>query len=382
MSETGVGMRPRRIKNALCMFLPLLFLAGCPGPESTQVKPSVPEPVKESAIPGFPTLRKDIIVGDNPFWVAVSPDGRYAYVSNSGSSTVTIIQTSDLTVVSTFGVKASPAGLSISPDGKILILTSRSAREVNLYSLSSGQPVLTATVPLDYEPEFAAFSPDGAYVLVTHPTFAMVSVIRVSDHRLLNTISVFGNPTCAAFLPDGTLAYVGTNHVRENLNVLKRDGASFSLLQTVQSGTLPQCLAPSLDGKTVYITDNHSQNLTLVDTASQNTKGGNITVQEGPAGIAVTPSGKYAYVANHLSNSVSVIDLGQGKTVGSVSVNGSPWGIAFSPDGSLAFVTESENILPAQRDLYQRQRSAGNQVTGVNEFRSQTLTVLNTNDYH
>lgn len=43
-------------------------------------------------VPAPPTIT-DIPVGDNPAGVAVSPDGRRAYITNHGSGTVSVIDT-------------------------------------------------------------------------------------------------------------------------------------------------------------------------------------------------------------------------------------------------------------------------------------------------
>ena len=44
------------------------------------------------------TVISTVAVGDWPYGVAVSPDGEYVYVSNSGDDTVSVIRTCDSTV--------------------------------------------------------------------------------------------------------------------------------------------------------------------------------------------------------------------------------------------------------------------------------------------
>jgi len=39
----------------------------------------------------IPTVTATIRVGNGPVWVVVSPDGRHAYITNSGSGTVSVI---------------------------------------------------------------------------------------------------------------------------------------------------------------------------------------------------------------------------------------------------------------------------------------------------
>src|SRR6266487_3749206 len=59
-------------------------------------------------------------------------------------------------------------------------------------------------------------------------------------------------------------------------------------------------------------------------------------------GIAITPDGKYAYVADHGTGQVSVITL-SGPSVATPIAAIYPIGIAISPDGTRAYVGNSGN---------------------------------------
>jgi YVTN family beta-propeller protein len=65
--------------------------------------------------PGVDNIR----VGNRPFWVAVSPDGSLAYVTNLNlnAGTVSVINTATNTVIDTIPVGTQPFGVAVSPDG-------------------------------------------------------------------------------------------------------------------------------------------------------------------------------------------------------------------------------------------------------------------------
>ena len=66
-----------------------------------------------------------------------------------------------------------------------------------------------------------------------------------------------------------------------------------------------------------------------------------ITVGSSPWGMAVTPDGSRAYVANNGGNSVSVINLNTNTVVNTISFgSGAPYAVAITPDGSEVWVTE------------------------------------------
>jgi YVTN family beta-propeller protein len=98
-----------------------------------------------------------IEVGHGPPGVAVTPYGAFAYVANEGSFDVSVIRTSDNTVVATVAVGAGPFDVAVTPD--------------------------------------------GAFAYVTHEFSDNVSVIRTSDNTVVATVAVGANPLFVAFAP-------------------------------------------------------------------------------------------------------------------------------------------------------------------------------------
>jgi YVTN family beta-propeller protein len=96
-------------------------------------------------------------------------------------------------------------------------------------------------------------------------------------------------------------------------------------------GTHPFGLAITPDGTTAYVANQLSASVTPIDTAT-NTPGPGIAVGVGPFGAAFTPDGATAYVANQVSNSVTPIDTTT-KTAGlEIAVGNTPEGVAVTPD--------------------------------------------------
>ena len=64
------------------------------------------------------TVTRDTIrVGNSPIWVAVSPDGRRAYITDFRSDSVSVIDTATDTVIAAISVGVGPRGVVVSPDG-------------------------------------------------------------------------------------------------------------------------------------------------------------------------------------------------------------------------------------------------------------------------
>ena len=59
--------------------------------------------------------------------MAVTPNGAYAYVTNDGSSTVSVISTATNTVTATVTVGNTPYGVAVTPNGAYAYVTNEAA---------------------------------------------------------------------------------------------------------------------------------------------------------------------------------------------------------------------------------------------------------------
>src|ERR1700761_4643434 len=77
-----------------------------------------------------------------------------------------------------------------------------------------------------------------------------------------------------------------------------------------------------------FIGNRASNDVSVVNTTTNQRVGSPIEVGDGPSSPAITPDGRYAYVDNAFGGSVSVIDTVARETVGEpIAVDGDPFGI-------------------------------------------------------
>jgi gliding motility-associated-like protein len=100
----------------------------------------------------------------------------------------------------------------------------------------------------------------------------------------------------------------------------------------------PEGVAVSPDGSRVYVTNENVSGITVISTAT-NTVINVFPVGKFPFGLAVSPDGKKLYVANQADNTVSVINTATYATIATIAVGNNPYGVAVSPDGSRVYVT-------------------------------------------
>ena len=117
------------------------------------------------------------------------------------------------------------------------------------------------------------------------------------------------------------------------------DTASNMVVATVPVGTFPDGVAVTPDGKHAYVAnDIFPGTVSVIDTAT-NTVAATITVGNAPHGVAVTPDGKHAYVASGFDGTVSVIATASNTVVATVRVGNQAIGVTVTPDGKHAYIT-------------------------------------------
>src|SRR5271157_2372743 len=87
-----------------------------------------------------------------------------------------------------------------------------------------------------------------------------------------------------------------------------------------------------------YISNNLSNDVSVIDTGTNAVVGAPIPVGMLPEGVAVSPDGRFVYVANTNSNTISVINAVTNTVVASPAVGNFPLGVAVTPDGKFAYV--------------------------------------------
>src|SRR5215470_11885649 len=91
-----------------------------------------------------------------------------AYITNSGSNTVSVIDTATNTVVSTIPVGISPAGVAVTPDGSNVYVTNFTSNTVSVIDTATNTVV--STIPVGSAPDAFGIFIRPAPIL--GPTFA------------------------------------------------------------------------------------------------------------------------------------------------------------------------------------------------------------------
>ncbi|MGH9264317.1 MAG: beta-propeller fold lactonase family protein [Acidimicrobiales bacterium] len=265
-----------------------------------------------------------VAIGASPAYAA---PGR-AYVANTVSDTVSVVDTATNTVVATIPVGDQPNALAVRPDGTRVYVANGGSDTVSVIDTATNTVV--ATIPVGNFPQGVAVRPDGARVYVA--TFDGLAVIDPATNSVVATIPVVAGAGMA-FSPDGRRMYVA-NQALDALTVV--DTTTNTVVTDIPVGHSPHGVAVRPDGARVYVTNQSSLSVSVIDTAT-NAVVATLPVPRDPTGVALSPDGSRLYVAS-LSGAVTVIDTATNAVVATVPV---PFAreVAVAPSGDRVYVT-------------------------------------------
>src|SRR5208282_5912939 len=302
------------------------------------------------------------------FVLAVGP---FAYVANSSSASVSMVDIPTSLPVTTITVGSGPSGIAVSPDGSQVYVSNYTSNSVSVIGTTSTPPTVTATVQNIQSPLGVAFTPpDGIEAYVVNGSANMVSVIdtTTSPPTVVGTVPVGTSPVgvAMAYTSQGTFAYV-TNSGTNNVSVIAV-GNNPTVVKTLNVGSEPSAVAVTPNSSLAYVTNLSSGTISIISVAT-NTVTATITVGTNPSGVAFTPDSNFAYVANSGSNSVSVIDTTTSTVVNTVTGFNQPVQVALSTDGAYAYVTNGNGtvsvIATASNTIVGAPVAVGSSPTGV-----------------
>jgi YVTN family beta-propeller protein len=171
-------------------------------------------------------------VGNNPVGVAIHPDGTYVYVANSGSNSVSVIDTSTNTVSGVaITVGTSPMGIAVGKVGtavKVFVANSGS----DTVSIIDAVTRVVTPVSLGItgaNPYSVTVAPDGSKAYVTNTFADSVSVIDTSNNSVTTPyqLTAFSSPMGISITPDGSRIYT------VNQTGAPGDGQSYGTLSSI-----------------------------------------------------------------------------------------------------------------------------------------------------
>lgn len=258
---------------------------------------------------------------------------RYAYIPRSGNSQVSVVDTTNNTVVTNIAVSGSPWGVATHPAGHRVYVPGPGSNSVAVIDTASNT-VLT-NIAVGSSPYHAAVSPDGTRLYVPNYGGSTVSIIDTATNTVVGSVGGLTTPNAVAVSPSGDFIYV-TRYNNNNLYIINT--ATLAVTTVAGMSAQSESVAVHPSGRYVYTVGVNASTASILDTTNNSIA--NTANIGGSYGVAVHPNGRYFYVARggdefrvfRTSDNVQAaqLDVGSGTR--------SPTGISLTPSGNFAYV--------------------------------------------
>ncbi len=318
-----------------------------------------------------------IKVGKYPHSVVVDSENKMAYVSNEWADNVSVVDLAKTAVVDTLNTGDGPAGLALSADEKFLYVVNAFSSNISVLELSTGEE--KKRFPAGNNPTGIELSPDGKtfYVpsrraliapygdtLKTELTVIDGSRQRVTGRTTIESAYLMEN---VAFTPSGDLALMTMLRPKNYVPSIQVDQGfimtyGIVIIEQKENGRVAQLLIDepnsyysdpfdiviTPDGKKAFMTSSGVNCVSVIDIDSvrsilkesspealklyANNLGmsrrfvtGRIKTGADPKGLALSPDGKFLYVAEQLEDRIAVINTETLKIMKTIDLGGPKW---------------------------------------------------------
>jgi YVTN family beta-propeller protein len=349
-----------------------------------------------------------IRVGHVPRAVAISPDGKQAFVTNSWDDTVSVIDATGIgskrtpasarATMRTIATGAEPFGVVVDRTGKTLYVANRISNDVSIIDIASGTE--RKRLLAGHGASYLAISADGRRVYCTHvyPRINAQRTVPQSELTVIDTtreVVVERTPLDGvagmfhvALSADGRLGVIAQMRPKNLVPLAHVEhgwvfGHSLTIFGADAGGTIEVPLdelehyyslqygvAITPDKSRIFVTASGSDVVTVIDTkrlltfshnhkksfvndlsASANYVTARIAVGKNPRGMAMSPNGKRLYVANRMDDTLSVIDTASNRAVRTIDMGGSK---------NISALRHGEQLFTTSRFAFQGQFSCAN----------------------
>jgi len=307
---------------------------------------------------------RELVVGQKPVAVAVSPTRNEVYVVSSGTAdgqgSVSVINAENNTVTGTISVHRQPVSIEIDSTGGLAYVANSGSNTISVLDLKARREI--AAIGAGEEPAAARLSPDNKTLVVANRRGNSVSLFDPATRRVRAIFTGCPGASDAVILPDSSKAFVPCSAGHQimvialaHAEVRPAQPGSAQLVPArpdrlealLDVGQAPMQLALKPDGGEVFSLNSLSDSISEVITTTDDVSGSTI-IGDNPVRGLVTADNSLLYVANFHTQYVAVYSIDDGRRLpatqgGSIRVGDGPSALAFSSSGQLLFVVNSRS---------------------------------------
>ncbi|HEX9880795.1 MAG TPA: glutaminyl-peptide cyclotransferase [Candidatus Binatia bacterium] len=264
-----------------------------------------------------------------------------AFITNSDGDSISIIDRKNYNVIKTLPVGDYPHHMIVSLDGRHLYVGNTHSDTVSTVDLAAEE--IVKTLPL-LDPYNFYYTPDLDLLVTTCTRLGRVEIHapeqwnrldEAKGWKRLAQIPTGKDPNHFAFSRDGHFVYV-SNEYSHRLSVI--DLRERKLVRQVKTGRRPVDVSLAPSGEAVFVANYADGTVTVYDTNTFE-EIRRIPTGAGAHGMAMATDGKTLFVSNRDAATVSAIDVATYQTTRTFKVPQGPDMLEVTPDGRELWVT-------------------------------------------
>jgi len=233
--------------------------------------------------------------------------GTTVYIPLGTANQVIAVDGDKDTISAAYDGVDNPHGLVATPDGEYLVAgslketalkagDSKDKPNSKLFLIHPGHGHVMSTIAVAGWTHHQAITPDGRYVISTHPIRGYISIVDLQSNEVVKTVKTGPAPNYTLVTRDGKKVYVSNSG---NGTISEIDAASWTVTRNLKAGPSPEHTIFAKDEKSIY-------------------------------------------VANARAGKVSVVSIAKGDVIKSYPIGKSVHGLDISDDGSTLYATSKK----------------------------------------
>jgi DNA-binding beta-propeller fold protein YncE len=142
---------------------------------------------------------KVIPAGKRPQGQALSPDGKFDFITLEDDNVIAILDTAKNEIVGRISTGRSPNRVAVTPDGKLLVYSMQLARAVGFADVAARKQI--AEVPVGGQTMSIALSPDARFAYTGIQEHDQIAVVSVRDRKLVRSFKTASGSGPDAIIP-------------------------------------------------------------------------------------------------------------------------------------------------------------------------------------
>jgi YVTN family beta-propeller protein len=234
------------------------------------------------------------------------------YISDQSKSRIIILDLNKRQITGSIPLapKSAPKGLAILPNGKFIYVSESALNDVAVVEAATERVLMRTRVAAG--PARMAVTPNGFQVIVLNVPAGEATIMSTLNQRVLGTVPVGSMPNAIVITKDSSRAFI-SNRMSNTISVI--DITQKRVVATIPTGVGPTGLALSSNESKLYVANAKDNTIGVYDVKTRK-KEDEIKLPldvDFPGALALTPDGKHMVVSSESTEAVGIVNLSESK---------------------------------------------------------------------